>query len=105
VAVNPIFTLTSPSSGTFSAGQMVTFQWTAANVDAGSTISLAYDTTNNWGNPTWIEVDKVTVANGTASYTWNTSGIAPGTYYLAGYLYDGGKAYFSHLATAITITA
>ena len=35
---------------------MVTIQWTAANVDAGSSVSLAYDTTTNWGNPKWIEI-------------------------------------------------
>ena len=101
----PSFTLTGPTSGTFTAGQTVTIQWTAANVDAGSTISLAYDTTSNWGNPKWIEIDAVTAANGAGSYSWNTTGIAAGTYYLAGYLYDAGQAYFSHLASAITITA
>ena len=101
----PSFAVTGPTSGTFTAGQAVAIQWTAANIDAGSTISLAYDTTSNWGNPKWIEVDRVSAANGSGSYTWNTSGIAAGTYYLAGYLYDGGKAYFSHLGSAIGITA
>ena len=103
-AAIPSFTLTGPSSGTFAAGQAVTFQWTAANVGAGSTISLACDTTGNWGNPKWIEVDGVTAANGAGSYTWNTTGVAPGTYYLEGYLYDAGQACFSSLASAITIT-
>ena len=55
----PSFTLTGPASGTFTAGQTVTIQWTAANVDAGSSISLAYDTTSNWGNPKWIEIGGV----------------------------------------------
>ena len=104
-ATPPSFTLTGPTSGSFTAGQTVTFQWTAANVDAGSAISLAYDTTTNWGNPKWIEVDAVSAANGTGSYSWNTAGMAPGTYYLAGYLDDGGKPFFSHLTSAITIAA
>ena len=105
VAVVPSFALTGPGSGSFTAGQTVTFQWTAANVDAGSTISLAYDTTTNWGNPKWIEINGVTGANGAGSYSWNTSGVTPGTYYLAGYLYDSSKQYLSHLGSAITIAA
>ncbi|MGO9113900.1 MAG: IPT/TIG domain-containing protein [Thermoguttaceae bacterium] len=100
----PSFTLTGPTSGTFAGGQTVSIQWTAGNVDSGSTISLAYDTTTNWGNPTWIEIGGVTATNGTGSYNWNTSGIAAGTYYLAGYLYDAGKACFSHLTSPDTIT-
>ena len=101
----PSFGLTGPTSGTFTAGQTVTIQWTAANVDAGSSISLAYDTTTNWGNPKWIEVGAVTAANGSASYSWNTTGVAAGTYYLGGYLWDANQAYDSHLVSAITITA
>jgi hypothetical protein len=66
----------------------VTIQWTAAAVDAGSTISLAYDTTTDWGNPKWVEIDEVSAADGAALYTWNVTGISPGTYYLAGYLND-----------------
>ena len=60
----PSFTLSGPASGTFIVGQMVPVQWTAANVPSGSTISLAYDTTSNWGNPKWIEVDAVRAADG-----------------------------------------
>jgi large repetitive protein len=101
----PSFTITGPTSGTFAAGQTVNFQWTAANVDAGSTISLAYDTTTSWGNPTLIESNGVSAANGAGSYTWNTTGVAPGTYYLEGYLNDAGIDYYSNLGTAITITA
>ena len=101
----PSFTLTGPTSGTFTAGQTVTIQWTAANVAAGSSVSLAYDTTSNWGNPKWIEIGAVSAANGAGSYSWNTSGIAAGTYYMAGYLYDANMGYLSHLTSAITIAA
>ena len=90
----PSFTLTGPTSGTYTAGQAVTIQWTAANVDAGSSVSLAYDTTTNWGNPKWIEVGTVNAANIGGSYIWNTTGVAAGTYYLAGYLYDDGRVTF-----------
>ncbi len=104
-AATPSFTITAPTSGSFTAGQTVTIQWNAANVDPGSTISLAYDTTTNWGNPQWIEIGGLTAANGSGSYTWNTTGVAPGTYYVGGYLYDTSTPYYSHLSTSITVTA
>ncbi len=106
-AAAPSFTLSGPASGKFAAGQTVSVQWTDANVPSGSTISLAYDTTTNWGNPKWIEVGRVSAANGSGSYSWNTAGVATGTYYIAGYLYTSSSAtaVFSHLTTSFTVTA
>jgi hypothetical protein len=104
------FTLNGPSVGTFTAGQTVTIQWTATSVDVSgpSKISLGYDadTTAFDGNEHWIEVDHVTAANGAASYLWNTAGMASGTYYLSGYMYDfsTSKAIYSSVGTSIVIT-
>ena len=82
--------LTGPTSGSYAAGRSVTIEWTAANVVAGSKISLCYDTDTAFnGNEHWIEIDGVAAANGSGTYTWNTTGVAPGTYYVAGYMYDG----------------
>ena len=70
----------------------MTIQWTAANVDvAGPTkITLGYDAdaTPFDTNEHWLEIDGVTAANGAGSYSWNTAGVAAGTYYLSGYMYD-----------------
>ena len=107
----PAFTLTGPSAGTFTAGVSVTIGWTAANIDvAGPTkITLGYDAdaTAFDSNEHWFEVDQVTAANGTGSYAWNTTGIAAGTYYLAGYTYDftTGQQLLSHITTSIVIKA
>jgi hypothetical protein len=103
------FALNGPSAGTFTAGQTVTIQWTATSVDVSgpSKISLGYDQNATVdGNEHWIEVDKVTAANGTASYAWNTAGVASGTYYLGGYMYDfsTSKALYSFVGTSIVIT-
>jgi hypothetical protein len=106
----PAFTLTGPSAGTFTGGHVVTIGWSAANIDtAGPTkISLAYDpdATPFDANAHWFEVDQVTAANGVGSYAWNTTGVASGTYYLAGYTYDftTSTAVYSHLATPFVIT-
>ncbi|HEY4761175.1 MAG TPA: hypothetical protein VIH42_11395, partial [Thermoguttaceae bacterium] len=103
------FTLTAPASGSFALGQTMNIAWTAANVPANCTVSLALDKDGTWwnGNEYWIEIDKVTAANGNGSYTWNIAGVAPGTYYVGGYLYNNAasKAVFSRLATPITIAS
>ena len=104
------FTFRGPSAGTFSAGQSVTIAWTAANVDvAGSTkITLGYDSdaTPFDANQHWLEINRVTAANGAGAYSWNTTGVAAGTYYLSGYMYDfaTSQAVYSHLGTSIVIT-
>ena len=100
------FAVTGPTSGTYAAGSSVGIQWTAGNVVAGSKISLCYDSDATFnGNEHWIEIDGVAAANSGGTYTWNTAGVAPGTYYLAGYMYDGKHFTISHLDQAITITA
>ena len=103
----PSFTITGPTSGTFTAGQTVPIDWTAGNVGTGATVSLCYDTAPTWWTTTenWIEVSQVPATNGTGSYSWNTTGVATGTYYLAGYLWSGGQPTFFHLTQSITIQA
>ena len=58
--------------------------------------------TTNWGIPKWIEIGALSATDGAGPYSWNTRGLAAGTYYLAGYLYDDGLGYLSHLTAAIT---
>ena len=102
------FAVTGPTSGTYQAGQTVSIAWTAGNVKSGSKISLCYDDDAKWwnGNEHWIEIDGVAAANGSYSYAWDTSGVQPGTYYVGGYLWNGGKTFaFSHLAQSINIAA
>jgi hypothetical protein len=105
----PSFALSGPTAGTFSAGVSVTIQWTAGYVQAGhvTKISLGYDSdaTAFDANQHWIEIDQISAANGAGSYTWNTTGLAGGTYYLSGYIYDFAisKAVSTSLSTPIVI--
>ncbi len=102
---SPSFVITAPTSGSYFSGTPITIAYSASNVASGSTISFCYDTDTAFnGNEHWIEVDKVAAADGTSTYSWNTNGLAAGTYYVAGYLYDGAKWYTSHLTSAITVT-
>ena len=104
LAQKPTFVLTVPAAGNFYAGQSITIAWKASNVVVNTSISLCYDVdTNMWNNNEhWIEIDQVAAANGYGSYSWNTTGMTPGTYYIAGYLFSGGPIY-SHLLQSFTI--
>ncbi len=102
----PLFALTAPVGGTYSAGQDVTFQWIVENARANSTISLCYDEDQVWsnGNEHWIEVGQIAAANGQGSYTWNTANVPAGTYYVAGDMSDGaGTCIYSYRTEPITI--
>ncbi len=107
LAAQPTFRLTAPNGGTFNVGQTVVIAWYNTNIIAGTNISLNYDTdrTPNYTEH-WIEIEGVPAANGYGTYTqWDTSNVAPGTYYIAGYLWSGGKAIRSYCTTPITIVA
>jgi hypothetical protein len=102
----PTFTLISPTSGTFTAGQPITITWTAPGVSANDIVSLCLDkdTKNLNGNEKWIEIDGVAASAG--RFSFNTTGFAPGTYYIGGYMYNTiGKTFTtSHLLQSIIIT-
>ncbi|MGB2821627.1 MAG: LEPR-XLL domain-containing protein [Phycisphaerae bacterium] len=101
----PSLSLVAPVSGTIAAGQPLSIEWTAGGMVPGSTISLCYDEDTTWlnGNEHWIVVD-TPVSQGPGAHVWNTSGVAPGTYYLAGYTYDGGATFtVSQLAEPIAL--
>ncbi len=100
----PTFALTGPTSGTYTVGNTVSITWNAANVPAGSTVALGYDTGTTFNNVTWITFN-APVYNGNGSFGWNTSGVTPGTYYIAGYLYASGKPTYSHLSQSFTLQA
>jgi hypothetical protein len=103
------FTMTGPTSGTYAPGDSMTFNWTAANVTSNDVVSLCLDKdTTFWnGNEKWVEIDKVSAANGSGSYAFNMPDFDAGTYYVAGYMYDKATYNFtySHLASTITIPA
>ena len=87
------FALTGPASGSFNAGQPVPIGWTLANAPASGSVSLCYDVDTLWnGNEKWIEIGQKAANNGADSYSWDTTGVAPGNYYIGGYLYDNATS-------------
>jgi len=105
-SVGQSFTLTAPAGVAATAGDLVSIQWTALGVVPGATISLCYDQDGIWmnGNEHWLTVD-MPVSNGPGAFSWNTAGVVPGTYYVAGYMYDwNGTTTFSHMTAGEGIT-
>jgi hypothetical protein len=90
ITVKPRFQILAPAPATVIPGDIVQIQYDAAGVVEGSTISLCYDEDTTWwnGNEHWLTVD-MPVSNGPGTFSWNTAGVAPGPYYIAGYLNDG----------------
>jgi hypothetical protein len=84
------FALTGPTSGTYTAGDTVSIEWTASGVVPGAKISLGYDADTVWwnGNERWIVIDQVAASNGSGTHAWDTTGVSAGTYYVMGYMYD-----------------
>lgn len=74
--------------------------WTASG-PSGSTISLRRDLDNIWdnGNESWIAVTELN----DGSYTWNTSNVPLGTYYIAGMIVDANGYAYDYAAGKITI--
>jgi hypothetical protein len=107
-AVQPSFALNMLTTQLYRVGDVGNIAWTAGNVQTGDKVCLCYDAdTTFWnGNETWIEIDQVAATDGSSSsFSWNTTGVRPGVYYVAGYLWTGGHPTISHLTRSITIAA
>jgi hypothetical protein len=104
------FRVTSPASGTYTAGEDVTVYWTSTNATTDSKVCICYDTDKTFnGNEHWVVSGlKNSDASKVGNYrytTWNTSGLSAGKYYVGGYLSTNGNKVWSHLTYPITIVS
>jgi hypothetical protein len=98
------FTLTAPTSGSYVAGSIVPATWWATGIQAGYTVNLGYITSSDWsGVQHWISVGEIYGSNGSTTWNWDTTGVPPGTYYMIGYVWNGGTGTYSHVATTFRI--
>ncbi len=99
----PDITITAPASNTtVTQGQSVTISWNGSDPDNDTTyVSLGYDRDNvyNNGNHTWLATSRPEDGN----YTWDTSGVATGTYYIFGMIYDGQYDTYDFASGTVTI--
>ena len=97
------WTLTAPISGSYPHGTLLTVQWVAYGVQAGNNINLCYITTIDWsGTSHWVKFGGA-ISNGAGYWNWDTTGVPPGTYYIAGYIWNGAPVY-AHATTTFIIT-
>lgn len=110
IAPTPTFRVTAPSSGAYTAGEDIKTYWLAKDAPTNATVSLCYDTDKVFnGNEHWVKLNlnnsDMDLVGGYRSVSWNSFGLAPGKYYLGGFLTANGKNYYSHLTMPITVTA
>jgi len=99
----PTLDITQPSSDIkVPKGQNITISWNGTDPDDAATVSIGYDQDNIYdnGNHTWIAVSQ----SEDGSINWDTSGIAAGTYYIFGMIYDGNTENYDYADGRITIT-
>ncbi|MCX8043049.1 MAG: PKD domain-containing protein, partial [Desulfobacterota bacterium] len=82
----PQVSITTPDQDmTISAGQPITVKWHGDDADDNARVSLFYDEDRQGGNGALICNDMPV----SGSYTWNTSSVPPGRYYLYAKITDG----------------
>ena len=94
-------TVTSPSSDqTVLPGMSVDIAWTGSG-PSGSTVNLLRDADQTWdnGNHSWLVLSRPT----SGSWPWNTSGVAAGTYYIAGMITDGSSEAHDYASGRVTV--
>ena len=98
----PTLSVTYPSSNlTVTQGQSVSISWNGTDPDDAATVSVGYDEDNvfNNGNHTWLG----SLLNEDGNYTWDTSGVTPGTYYIFGMIYDGDCSNHDFASGKVTV--
>lgn len=102
--------LNAPLSGNYPQGSNVTVSWFANGIQPGYTVCLCITSDPGWGGtPIWISVGAIPAANGWANWIWNgrnTDGnlVPKGTYYIAGYIWNGSGPTYAHATTTFIIS-
>lgn len=94
---SPEFNFTNLNGGNLLADESIELQWTASDPDTDDVyIYLFWDTDNDTTEMTAIDLN----LSNTGSYTWNTSRMLPGSYYIHAVAYDYKLGRTSEYSTA-----
>jgi hypothetical protein len=96
--------LMTPTPVSYTAGQSVNIGWIADGVPAsgGATVNLYYTTDTSGRNEVLIGSQPIST-NGADMYTWNTTDVPGGTYYIAATLTSGGTTVGPYFTKSITV--
>lgn len=104
VNTSPTITVLTPPAHGALADNNYLIQWTDDDPDSNASISLYYDTTNSGLMGTLIvsglEEDPDGIDD---SYTWNTSGVPEGDYYIYAVINDGHSTAYSYSKGVVRI--
>jgi hypothetical protein len=96
--------MNAPLSGTYNVGSNITISWTATGVQPGYTVCLCYASQPNLsGEEHWITVGEIQAINEIATWTWNTTGATPGTWYIGGYIWNGSAPTYAFATTSFIL--
>ena len=92
----PTVSITTPVGMTIvTQGEPVNIAWDGDDPDDAATVSLYYDTDNNWSNGGYSQIAAGLHEDG--SISWDTTGVPEGSYYIAASISDGQcEAYISY---------
>jgi hypothetical protein len=101
--------LSAPVSGTYVSGTTIPVSWVAVGAQAGYTVCLCVAPGLDFTGARWISVGAISADNGWTTWNWDgrdTSGILvpPGTYYIAGYIWNGSSPTYAHATTPFILT-
>jgi len=101
--------LNAPLSGNYLQGSNITVSWYASGIQPGYTVCLCITPGADFTNAIWISIGSIAATNGWANWIWNgrdTSGnlVPKGTYYIAGYVWNGSAATYAHATTTFIIS-
>ena len=100
----PTLNLTEPDGLDDTADTSYTITWTDEDPEEDALISLYYDTDNTGTDGTLI-TDNISEDDETDSYTWDTTGVGKGAYYIYAVIDDGvNEAVVSYSSGAVTVT-
>ncbi|MBN1596662.1 MAG: hypothetical protein JW894_00045, partial [Bacteroidales bacterium] len=83
-------------------GQLVNIAWTGSGTEA-IMVSLRRDNDNIWENgtgETWIALSQPI----SGSFSWNTADVPPGTYYIAGAIFNSSTSSYDYAAGRVTVS-
>ncbi|WP_369348352.1 hypothetical protein [Stenotrophomonas sp. JAG2] len=85
----PTIAVTSPGTLTDASGGSVTITWTGTDPNIDPRIALYYDRTGSgFAGTRIVEGLRQDAGTHTGSHVWTTAGLAAGTYYIYGVIYD-----------------
>jgi hypothetical protein len=112
--VNNVFHLRNSNSAgpdniTYTFGCPIAIRWDTYGAQSGYTVCLCVTPGTDYANARWISIGSIQAINGSSVWSWNrrdTNGdlVPKGTWYIAGYIWNGSAATYNHATSSFVIS-